>query len=83
MPPAAHGAVRDRGPSSACGRGDGVVERRLGAEAATAQERARIARELHDVAPHHGTAMAAQADAARFLFAGAPDHRRATAWPPG
>ena len=47
--------------------------RRRAAAQATADERTRIARELHDVVTQHVTGMVVQADAGQFLLTGPPD----------
>lgn len=66
-------------------RADRMVERavraereiRLEAEQAVAEERIRIAHELHDVVSHHISVISVQANLARYVFESSPDTARA------
>lgn len=57
--------------------GELVRERAAGERAAVAEERARVARELHDVIGHEVTVIALQADAATAALAKAPERAAA------
>jgi signal transduction histidine kinase len=59
------------------------LEREADAQAqiATAAERARIARELHDVIAHHVSVMVVQADGAGYALDGNPERARRARWP--
>jgi signal transduction histidine kinase len=52
------------------------AERDARARAAAADERTRIARELHDVIAHNLSVMVAQADGGRYVFDAAPEQSR-------
>jgi signal transduction histidine kinase len=54
------------------------AERDARARAAAAEERARIARELHDVIAHNLSVMVAQADGGRYVFDTEPEMSRQT-----
>jgi signal transduction histidine kinase len=51
-------------------------EMRLQSERAVAEERVRIAHELHDVVSHHLSVISVQANLARYVFESAPDTAR-------
>lgn len=52
------------------------AERDAHAQVAAAAERARIARELHDIIAHNLSVMVAQADGGRYAFDAQPEHSR-------
>ena len=67
---------RAYGEAMAARAADLERDRQAEAERAVADERLRLARELHDVAAHHVSVIALHAEAGQSLLPGDPDRRR-------
>ena len=72
---------RAYGEAMAARAADLERDRALAAERAVAEERLRLARELHDVAAHHVSVIALHAEAGQSLLPDHPDAGRATRSP--